>query len=124
MDITSIAQSVSTTVFSLFSSVQVPSVYHSPVNGAYDPVTGTITNVDTTRNINPIFLDYEAVEQKVNFRFGDKRICLKNSELNGIVPKQNDFIVETGNSVRWEVIDIEGDPTGTVWFLHGRRSAT
>lgn len=121
LPLTAIAQSVVGQAFDLAGEIVVACVYHQATSVAYAPATGTPTPTNATANIGAIIALYEF--KKIDgdrVRFGDEQATVKISEMGGIIPSPDDYLI--AGSVRRNVVDIKRDPTGTVYMLQVRKA--
>ena len=91
-------------------------------NPVYDPITDTETSTDTQVIVKAVKARYRAEEINESIIVDkDAKFIIANKDLNGVVPKENDYFLDDHN-LKWTVRIVKGVPGESVWILQCRKS--
>ncbi len=108
LDLTSLTQSILTTVFNLGGDIIKDIIYVRPVS---------LTKETGENAVNEISVATQAVIGAPPTRASDHdRLLIRATDINAISkPAAGDYIVQNSNGLRRDVISASLDPTGQVW---------
>jgi hypothetical protein len=88
--------------------------------------TGLLTMTALYATVKPLCLPYRSQDiDGSTVLVGDEKCFIRAGELAAVAsPAAGDYLTETGSGLRREVIAARLDPTGSLWVLQVRRSAT
>lgn len=110
--------------FGLTTEAQIPVTLHLGGTKVYDAATDTETTTGSatvvTRAISYRRANTDA-NQAPDKTFDVRRhtLIIQASDLGGRDISQTDYVVEADG--RWEIQDVQPDPTGSIWTLEVRR---
>ncbi len=120
--IKSIVASAVNTIWDLTADIKVLGTYHRLTPGAYNPTTGAAAVTDTTYPVDyreAVFKQRDIDGERI--RAGDKKILVRVSEMSAR-PTADDYIVASDGR-RWDLMQIETEPTGKILIFRGRAHA-
>lgn len=90
-----------------------------PYNPTADSMNETLTTVP---NVGALFTRFTMEELDSSVIVStDSKVLIPALSLNGVVPKENDYMINTVTSERFEVIKFRGVPGDSLFIIHVRR---
>jgi len=112
LDLTSLTQSILTTVFNLGVDVVKDVIYVRPVSLAKETGESAVSEISAAAQA-VIGASQGSPPGRVN---DHERILIRAADINAISkPAAGDYIVQNSNGLRRDVISATLDPTGQVW---------
>jgi len=91
-------------------------------NPVYDTVNDIEISTDSQVVVRTVKARYKAEEINDSIIVSkDAKFIIANKDLNGIIPKENDYFLDD-HSERWTVRIVGGVPGESVWILHCRKA--
>ena len=120
LDLTSLTQSILATVFNLGGDIVKSVSYIRPVSLAKETGESAANEVSVaTKAVIGAALPGFAASRSSDH----ERLLIRATDINAIsAPAAGDYIVQTSNGVRHDVISASLDPTGQVWSFRTIRS--
>jgi ribonucleotide monophosphatase NagD (HAD superfamily) len=111
------------TAIKIIGDIPIQITYVSKgLDPVYDPVTDTETSVDVQVIVKVVKARYKAEEINESIIVDrDAKFIIANKDLNGVVPKENDYFLDE-NNLRWAVRQVKGVPGDSVWILQCRKA--
>ena len=122
MDLAKLLQSSVALVFGLGPNLVRPSTYHRPASFA--PATGLSASTEVAVACSAIFASFRPQELgSVVVQPGDEKVLVRASELATVsAPAPGDYLVESANSLRRDVLSARLDHSGLLWIFQTARS--
>lgn len=108
--------------FDLASDIQVETVYTHKTASTYSPATGTTSDTTQQDTVDALLLTLTKEELDTDYvEIGDKKIVIQMSEFSNVTDFSQDDYVTVGG-VKWQIVRILEEPTGSVFQAFVRRA--
>ena len=112
------------TIFTAAGDVPEDTYYYVHASSTYDVSSGTVSTGETVTLTTMVFEEFKRSDvDNSNVEPTDVKGTVPQAYLSGIVPDVSDHImrIESGVSVRYDIIHIGQDPAGATWEFQFRK---